>query len=169
MTLAAEDGKFILQKLNIHLSLPYHFLLHYLDCELTARVPMLAPQDFTEGSLAKLVSELVLFLDVFYELELLVVVHAESTPHLHGALGLQLIWCELNRLTRLSRPLLHRAELVLPLCQGEGCWRPQATSVSERLEQLRILPVFTSISLPSIGRHEVHLLIIINLVLIIEP
>lgn len=77
VTLLAEYGQLVLQKLQVHLPLPDHLLLHNLERKLGPRVDVNAFSNLSKSAAAQKVTHLIFFTDVVDFFELLVIHHAQ--------------------------------------------------------------------------------------------
>ena len=128
---------------------------------------MRAPQHLSERSFTQDCTEFIFVLDLVNILELLIVIHAQGPPDLHGTLRLQMIRRELHLLVSFSRLLVRRALLMLSLGQRESCRRPRSACVSRRQVHLLVLPVI--VLLPPLYAHwerQVCLRLIVDFVLV---
>lgn len=99
MTLFAEYGQLVFQKLQVNFPLPHHFLLHNLERKFRARVDVNTFSDFAESTTAQKATHSVLFTDVVNPLKLLVIHHAQH-PLLRQLLRCRLAGAWLSRALR---------------------------------------------------------------------
>jgi len=130
MTFASQDGQLILEKLHVDLSLLNHFLFENFDSEMASRSLVNTSQNFAKSSFSKFSTELISFIYILNEFELLIIIHAQRPSHLHSRLTLLLL-------------LLYRFRIVLYLFRGQPLSIHGSHMASMGLWSLkRILPLF---------------------------